>query len=451
MVKAKSLSRRTLLRGAGQVAIALPFLEEMLPRQAHAAAAPTRCVTLFFGLGLSGENQKEGFSGPLAPFAPSKDKMALFTDVDMRQASGGTAHFEGSPVIFVGEKKRGENSSGGASIDQLMKRALHPNGPPTQVGTLAAGLWFREGCACQPMRCWNPDGSVAERPLKRPTLVFDRLFGSYKPPSNGGGTGMPQDPEVLRQAHIKRSVLDAVVGEYRHYTGDASALGAASKQKLQNHLERIREVERRLLPAEQMIDGVDPDDPLAPAARCEPPTKPADPNLDGVSYELKGTTDKGAPAMKHETFASVFRLQAELFALGLRCDLVRFGNLLCESAGGHVKFTGTYQALGGTLKFPGDNSEHASFWHGNDRTAARLCAHMFISHLAFFLGLLDDPDHREANGKSVLDNSVIVIGTEVGWNHDLKPVFHAIAGGGGRFRPGIYGQPITASTSTTRC
>lgn len=440
----KPLSRRTVLRGAGRIAIALPFLEEMAAKKAHAADAPLRCVTMFFGLGLSGENQQEGFSGSLQPFAPFQNKMALFTNVDMSQAAGGTAHFEGSPVVFVGEKKRGEDRSGGASIDQLMKRGLHPNGPPTVLGSLATGLWFREGCACQPLRCWNDDGSVAERPLRRPSLVFDRLFGALKPPpATPGPNTPPPDAEQLRQQHIKRSVLDTVLGEYQHLAGDASYLGAASKQKLQNHLERIRELERRLFPAEQIIDGADPTEPQNPVAgMCQVPTPPKDPNLDGVSYDLKGATDRNAPTMSHQAFGSVVRLQAELFALAMRCDLVRFGNFLCESAGGHVKFTGTYNALGDSLAFKGDTSEHAGFWHGNDTRSARLCSHMFISHLAYFLQLLDDPDHKEANGKTVLDNAVVVIGTEVGWNHSLKPVFHAIAGGGGRFRPGTYGQAI---------
>ena len=52
----------------------------------------------------------------------------------------------------------------------------------------------------------------------------------------------------------------------------------------------------------------------------------------------------------------------------------------------------------------------------------------------------DDPAHLEENGRTVLDNTTVVIGTEYGWNHDKNNAFHAIAGGGGRFKSGFHTQ-----------
>ena len=53
MKTASTLSRRTLLRGIGSTAIALPLLEEMLPAvAAKNATVPARAVNLFFGLGI---------------------------------------------------------------------------------------------------------------------------------------------------------------------------------------------------------------------------------------------------------------------------------------------------------------------------------------------------------------------------------------------------------------
>ncbi|MEQ9321152.1 MAG: hypothetical protein RIF41_18460, partial [Polyangiaceae bacterium] len=58
------LSRRTLLRGAGSVAIALPFLDAMRSQSVWGAEPepPARCITLFFGLGVPKAMQQEGFS-----------------------------------------------------------------------------------------------------------------------------------------------------------------------------------------------------------------------------------------------------------------------------------------------------------------------------------------------------------------------------------------------------
>ena len=178
-------------------------------------------------------------------------------------------------------------------------------------------------------------------------------------------------------------------------------------------------------------------------AHCSPPSSAGDPDINGVSYELKGATDKEAPTMPHTDFQRAYRLHADLYAMALRCDIVRFGNLLFESSGGHVRFTGKYDALGESLNFDGSNSEHGGIWHAGNRKDARLCQHFFQSNIAYFLGLLDDPEMLEANGKTVLDNSLIVVGTEVGWNHDLKPVFHGVAGGQGHFRPGFHNQEVS--------
>jgi arylsulfatase A-like enzyme len=56
---------------------------------------------------------------------------------------------------------------------------------------------------------------------------------------------------------------------------------------------------------------------------------------------------------------------------------------------------------------------------------------------------LDDADYLEANGKTVLDNTLVVVGTDYGGGgnstgHIPEGVFHAVAGGNGHFRPGFY-------------
>lgn len=417
------MKRRAFLRGAGSVAVALPFMNELMTPVARAADdPPTRLVTLFFGLGLDPDWQRD-FNGPLEPYRSLSGKMAMCS-ANLGQGSSGGAHCNTSTVVFVGEKQSSVNVAGGPSIDQAVRNALDPSAP-----TLASGLWWRRGaCDAQALRVYNPDGS-SRSPVKRPSEVFDTLFGSVQPipPSE------EVDPAERRRARIARSVLDTVMDQVRHYTGDASPLGRTSKLKLEQHLNAIREIELELAPADAIIDaGEGP--PVGPV--CEAGNAPSDPDIADYDRFTYGTGN-GAPTIDWRDVQQVFRLHADLWALALRCDRVRYGNLMFESAGGHTNLTGTYQALGDSTDFPG-SSQHDSYFHDNDKRRAQLYQHFAQTQLAYFLQQLDDPAHLEGNGRTVLDNTTVVIGTEYGWNHSKEQAFHAVAGGGGRFKSGFF-------------
>ena len=409
------------------MAVALPFLEEM-PRSAaqpSSSSVPTRLVTAFFGLGLDPAWQ-QNFQGPLEPFQPLADKMAMFS-VNVGQGSAGGAHCNTSAVVFVGEEQRSVNVAGGPSIDQLLRREIDPSAP-----VLTSGLWWRRGaCDAQANRVYNGDGSP-RAPIKRPSEVFDRVFGSIVPP-----TGGPPDPNIeaqRRRLRIRRSILDSVVDQYRHLQSDASYLGAESRRKIDQHLTSIREVEMQLAPADSTIDTGEP--PTGNEPTCDVPNAPNDPNIADYDRFTYGTGG-AAPEIGWQDFQTVYRLHADLWALALRCDLVRFGNLAWESAGGHTNFRGTYRARGQSTDFPG-NSQHDTYFHGNQKQHAELYQHLAMSNIAYFLQQLDDADFTEANDRTVLENSCVVIGTEYGWNHSKQNAFHAVAGGGGRFRSGFF-------------
>ena len=430
MTHKRRLDRRTLLRGAGSIAIALPLLEEMEPSVAYGAEGdpPVRVVTLFFGLGLDPAWTQEKFAGPLGPFEPVQSKIAFFTGVNMNQGEGG-AHCENSPVVFVGEKNPNENRAGGASVDQIVRQALAPTAP-----TLASGIWWRRGaCDGQALRVWNPDGT-ARNPMKRPSAVFEALFGSALPPGPGG---MPDaaDPVATRERHLRRSVLDTVIAEYERLKGPTSYLGQASKQKLELHLQSIREIELQLAPGDDVAVGG------SPGMACTFPDKPSDPDIGADYDQFTYGTGAGAPELLVADVEKVFHLHAELYALGLACDLVRYGNLMFESAGGHMNLKGSHSAMGLSTDFPG-GSQHDDYFHANQDTPAKLYQHFAMQNLAYFLQQLDA--RVEAAGRTLLDNTTVVIGTEYGKNHASDGVFHAIAGGTGRFKPGFYPQAANA-------
>lgn len=437
----KILSRRTLLHGAGGVLIGLPFFEEMLPRSARAQeeATPMRLITMFFGLGVARDESVQQFAGPLEPYEPLASKMAFFTNLELQQShdfGSGEPHFKVGDVVFVGDPQRREYEASGPSIEQLVKKELHPDGVPTHLGSKSVGMWFRTGSVSQYTRHWNHDGSPGERPERRPTRIFEQMFGGLVAPTT---PTTDLDPVVVTEQHLRRSVLDAVVGEYKHYTGDASPLGADSKARLAVHLDNIRNVEMRLAPVEEAIQD-------AMEQECALPDAVTDPGAD-IPYDLdQGGSGGSAPIISHEDFSAAFRLQGELMALALRCDVLRFGSMLFVGSGGHVGLRGTYSAIGDSVNFSQDlpgTSAHDAYFHNNRWDKCRLHAHYCQQNLASALLSMDNPNYLEANGKTVLDNTLVLIGTDYGGGgtstgHIPQGVFHAVAGGNGHFKPGFY-------------
>lgn len=405
---------------------------------------PTRVITMFFGLGMPREQTLQGFEGPLQPYEPLKDKMAFFTNLEVRHShefGSGEPHFKVGDVVFVGDPQKREYEASGPSMEQLAKRALHPDGVPTAVGSKSMGMWFRTGSVSQYTRHWNQDGSPGERPERRPTRIFEQLFGHVQPAAGEGPDVTSVDPEEVKKRHLRRSVLDAVATEYKYYTGARSPLGADSKAKLSVHLDNIRSVEQRLAPVEEAMQ-----DALEQERVCELPAQVTDPGVD-IPYDIaQGGAGGSAPVINYEDFAAAFQIQGQLMALALRCDVLRFGSMLFVGAGGHVGFRGQYSALGETLNFSADlpgTSSHDAYFHNNQWNKVRLHQHLAQTNLAGVLQSFDDPTYLEANGKTVLDNTLVVIGTCYGGGgnttgHHPQEVFHAIAGGNGHFKPGFY-------------
>lgn len=442
----RSISRRTMLRGLGTAVVALPFFEEMAPRRSNAQGAepPMRLITLFFGLGIPRDQMLQKWDGPLQPYEPFQNKMAIFTNLEVNHShtyGSGEPHFKVGDVVFVGDPQRKEYEASGPSLEQLAKRALHPEGVPTRVGSKSMGMWFRTGAVSQYTRHWNLDGSPGERPERRPTRVFEQFFGGAPATGQDPMGDATVDAEAVKKQHMLRSVLDAVRDDYQHYAGDRSPLGSASKAKLSVHLDNIRAIEQRLAPVEMAIEDA------VQQEVCVVPDSVTDPAADRIPYDLaEGGAGGSAPVIDHEDFSAAFGVLAELMALGLRCDVLRFGSMLFVAAGGHVGFRGTYRALGESINFSQDlpgTSAHDAYFHNNRWDKVRLHQHMAQANLVKVLAALDNQEFLESNGKSTLDNTLVVMGTCYGGGgtttgHIPEGVFHAIAGGNGHFKPGFY-------------
>ena len=142
-MKSPLLHRRTFLRSLGSIGIGLPLLEEMLPSSAKAAAGtvPMRAFNVFFGLGIPAPLQTEGYDGVLEPLKPLSDKLLIMRDVDQVRCDerGINAHFDGASGAFTATPPTGEAKSGGASIDQVIRRHI-----PTVCRRGWCRPWWRE-------------------------------------------------------------------------------------------------------------------------------------------------------------------------------------------------------------------------------------------------------------------------------------------------------------------
>lgn len=434
-MKRIQLHRRQLLRSAAGAVIGLPVLEEMLTSTSFAASTadvPSRAFNVFFGLGIPAPLQKEGYDGVLEPLAGLKEKLLIMRNVDHVRCdeSGINAHYDGASAAFTATPPNGEARAGGASIEQVIRRSTYPKGQPAGVvPTLVAGTFFRRSRVGRFVHSYNADGSVAATIQERPRDLFSRVFGTM------GG-----DTETESQTRMRQSVLDAVVDQYKFYCGPSSPLGGASRSRIADHLDRIREYEQRAF-ADRALDPSDQRSKID----VPPPSKlahggKADPGGEGIDMELD--------ALTHE-----WRLMADLYALAIEMDRVRFGSLTFLAAGERLRVKGDYK-FNDELKYQFDDSKQLGkggsagcsheFWHKfyekGENKGLRAHAHMKMREVAYFLNRLDET--KESNGKSILENSLITVSTESGdgrhndVKRELSGVFHAITGASGRFKTG---------------
>ncbi len=390
------ISRRNLLRGAGGVVVALPFLE------AHAQALPRkRFIALYHPNGVHtprwfptpGLTESDFTLGPIhAPLEPWRAR-CLFTgglDMSVAVSGPGEQHQRGVGAFLTGAKLDTGTFTGndgstagyalGPSIDQTLVGLI---GQGTPIPSLQLGVR-----ALLP----NVSGVVSYRdanqpllPQNNPRLTFRTLFGETQPP--------PDEQARLRTR--RRSVLDAVKGQLGSLM---KTVGQADRHRLDAHLTLVRELENRVT--------------ALPMSTCE---APSDPGLMDFEREAR--------------FGEVAQLQLELLTLALRCDLTRVATLMFSDAQNHTSLP--------HLDIHGDvhNLTHLSDGDPNRLQVATRDTWQ-AGVLAQLLASLDTID--DAAGGTALDHTLILWGSDVsrGNTHAHDDMPFILAGGGAGFRMG---------------
>ncbi|HVR61038.1 MAG TPA: DUF1552 domain-containing protein [Polyangia bacterium] len=419
------------------MSIALPFLDEMRTRSVWAApAAPlARAFNVFLGGGVPALHQKNGLIGPLAPLLPLKDKMAF-----LRGIQGPDGHPVAAGAAFVGKPLVNETTAGGPSIDnEIMRHAYQSGRPNTPIDVQGMGFYYKFlDNPSRWVKSWDGQGRPKGNLVDNPTDLFTSFFG--KPP---GGATMPMTPMNPAAAppmqtpdqKLATSVLDTVVNEYQFYTGDRSNLSAASRSKIADHLDAVRQLENRLAGTGLIGQGGGP-----VGAGCATPAAPA-PGL-YVSAHHNGS----APGtnVSAADFVKSFKVMADLWTMAVTCDLFRFGFTVVCCAGDGVAFTGPYSVAGQTVDMTAAGETHGTNHAMGDMPAAGSAAllhngwhtHLFLECCSYIMQQLDHP--IESNGKSILDNSFVLLGTDLGTNHIGQSVFYGVSSANGKFKPGVY-------------
>lgn len=250
------LSRRTFLRGAG-VALALPMLDAMCPRFGSAAraagaeaAVPRRMVAIETNQGIMPQfffPEKAGTEFTLTPYleklAAHRQNLTVFSGVSLPGVTGGHAA-ERCFLTGTPHPERG-GFRNGVSLDQLAAEQI---GNRTRFPSLTLAMTNEGG----PTLSFTRSGAPLA-PEKSPRKLFEKLFVQGKPEE------VKANVEALRQG---RSMLDFVTDQRQRLDG---TLSKGDQQRMEQYYTSVRELEQRLLSAEEW------EQKPKPVVRAKPP------------------------------------------------------------------------------------------------------------------------------------------------------------------------------------
>lgn len=252
-VTGKSLSRRTLLKGAGAT-LALPLLDAMSPAFAQGPVPVHRFQTVYVPNGMAMEYWSPATVGPgfeltpiLQPLAAYREKMLLLSGL---KANWNIAHAGAGGSFLTGVTRGGRNETdilADVSMDQLLANKL---GAETQLASLelsmdapaiAGACTVNLSCVYTHTLSWR--GKTQPLPTEHnPRAVFERLFG------DSGSTAQEARATRLNQ---QSSILDAVLDKLH---GLENRLGAGDRHLVGSYTDSVRDIERRIQKAEEQID-----------------------------------------------------------------------------------------------------------------------------------------------------------------------------------------------------
>src|SRR5437870_8313578 len=371
----KHIPRRTVLKGAG-VALALPFLEAMVPAATALAQTAANPKPRFFGgfvcHGMAPgywvpNKEGSGFDFPFnfKPLEPYRDQVTILSGLHSRSAepppgATGADHWVAAAFLCANKPKKtaGADVYAGTTIDQIIAQKIGRDSlmPSMQLAVEDPGANSSncgEGYSCTYTNTISWSSPTQPLPMElNPQVVFERMFGD-------GSTVQQRAARRKRD----RSILDSLTGSLSRLR---TTVGPDDRLRLDDYTENVREIERRLQIAMKAST-------VAPA-------------------------DMTVPVGVPQTFDAHSKLQLDLLALAFQADITRVGTLLFAR-----DLTGrTYpESEAPTLGF------HGGSHHGEDPRRIDQFSKINQYHVKMLAHLIDKLSKtRDGNG-TLLDHSLV--------------------------------------------
>lgn len=425
-----SLNRRQFLRGLG-TCLALPAFASLRPlgvraedlkAAAHLGAsksgAPVRMAFVYFPNGAipdawwpTGEGKEFELNNTMQPLANVKDRLQVISGLDCKGATpgpdGAGDHARASGSFLTGvrvKKTAGSDIHANISIDQV---AANQVGHLTRFPSLELSCDYvrKSGncdsgysCAYQYNLAWR-SATQPLAPEPNPRLLFERLFGA--------GSHGERAASLKRRQEQQRSILDFVLDDARALQ---SQLAARDKQKLDDYLTSVREIEQRIQKSERF--GTVPD-----------------PAID---------TPAGIPG----SFEDYIQIMYDMMILAFQTDSTRIATFL-------LAYEGSNRTFKDELGFA--EGHHYLTHHQRREEMIDKVKEIDLWYVKQFARFLEKMDQtKDLDGNSLLHNSMIVYGSGNAdgnrHTHVNLPIILA-GGGGGTITPGRFTKmssvPIT--------
>jgi hypothetical protein len=381
----------------------LPMLDAMGPATQRAAAgeadageAPVRMAAVFFPNGAimpdwtpEGEGNDWKLGKTLQAIEPFQPKINLVTGLTLdngrAKKDGAGDHARAGATFLTAARpvKTASNIRVGISVDQIAASQLVGKTklpsielgiqPSRNAGSCDSGY----SCAYSSNISWkSPETPMAKETI--PRMAFERLFG------NGDQKGRAE------RDFYRKSILDLVSQDADKLM---KRLGETDRRKMDEYFTSVRELEQRILRTEQEDAAARPD------------------------MEL--------PEGRPDQFEEHARLMFDLMVLAFQTDATRVATMMLDNAGGNRAYT----------KVGVKDGHHQLSHHRNkEETVAKIrkIDAYLAQNFGYFLQKLDSV--VEANGRTLLDNSLVLYGSGLSdgnrHRHEDLPIVLAGSAGG---------------------
>jgi len=373
-VSKKHLSRRTLLRGSLGI-IGLPLLDAMVPAFASTVVNPQRFLGMFIPHGAApGYWIPEGNTLDKLPFlyqdfAPVKDKTIITSGMWCESSENppgvtGADHFVAASY-FAGVKPTKTTGRGmcGVTIDQVIAKKYGQENllPSIEISLEDPGSGSSncgEGYTCVYTNTISWRDPVSPNPMElNPEVLYSRMFGH--------GTDKLQQ---LSNREKDQSILDSVLNDSKEIH---KVLPTSDQIKLEQHLDNIREIERRIGIAISKSDQL--------------------PEMDKPF---------GIP----QSWGDHFKIMTDMLVLAFRTDITRVSTMLLAR-----DLTGRIYPESGT-----NTGFHSGSHHGEDPKGIRDLATINRYHNSMVAQLAYKLDQISEGDGTLLDNTLMLYGSNMG-------------------------------------